>query len=44
MLKLQHLVMGTLTHLFLLVCRNHVDKVVIMKVIIVGEGHDNELV
>ena len=44
MLNLQQLVVGILTHLFLLVCRIYVDKVVIMKVIIICEGHDDKLV
>ena len=44
MLVLHQLVVGILTHLFLLVCRSYVDKVVIMKVIIVCEGHNEELV
>ena len=43
-LKLQQLVVGILTHLFQLVCRSYVDKVVIIKVIIICGGHDEELV
>ena len=43
-LKLQQLVVGILSHLFLLVCRIYVDQVVIIKVTIICEGHDDELV
>ena len=44
MSNLQQLVVGTLTHLFQLVCRIYVDQVVIMKAIIICEGHNEELV
>ena len=44
MLNLHLLVVGIITHLFLLVSRIYVDQVVIIKVTIVCEGQDNELV
>ena len=42
-LELLRLVVGMLTHLFLSVCKIYVDLVDIRKVIIVCEGHDDEL-
>ena len=44
MLSLQQLVVGILTHLFLLVCRSYVGEVVITKVIIIYEDNDEDLV
>ena len=44
MLNLHLLVVGIITHLFLLVCRIYVDQVVIIKVTIICEGHDVGLV